>query len=392
MSAPFTGTCMTVLAPTKRIDLAIIGGGCAGLSLARELAAQQTSRSVMIIEPRTHYQDDRSWCFWAPRQHALSHLVSHRWTTWQFGHQGKNNQQRGSADNPYQYIRSSDFYQDCYDKIAQCPSIDYRLGISVLNVERLPDGWGIETSSDSLFATHIIDTRPPGNEYFSQAMLYQCFLGVEIELNDQLVNDHTNIELMTDMQNINGDFFFTYLLPFSKNRILIEQTIFSAQPVTAENLQQPLNLLIEKRGLNTASILRTEYGILPMGLPTAKNELPRAGIGGGALRPSSGYGFMRIQRWARNCATQFIEQGTITSHADSGFFLSHMDQLFLRVLRIYPQLTPTLFQQLLGQTDTERFIRFMIDQANLLDYLNIVSSLPKAPFIKALFSRSLKSR
>jgi hypothetical protein len=68
-----------------------------------------------------------------------------------------------------------------------------------------------------------------------------------------------------------------------------------------------------------------------------------------------------------------------------------MDQLFLKVLRRQPQLTPTLFQQLLGQSDTERFIRFMNDEAHFFDYLNIVSSLPKTPFIKALFSTPFKS-
>jgi lycopene beta-cyclase len=196
---------------------------------------------------------------------------------------------------------------------------------------------------------------------------------------------------MTDMQVVNGDYCFTYLLPFSKNRILIEHTIFSSQPVTAENLYQPLNLLLESRGLNTASIIRTEHAMLPMGLPVDKTAPPRAGIGGGALRPSSGYGFMRIQRWARECATHFSEQSILTPHADSGFFLPRMDQLFLKVLRLQPQLTPTLFQQLLGQTNTERFIRFMNDEAHFLDYLNIVYSLPKAPFIKALISRPFKS-
>jgi lycopene beta-cyclase len=391
MSAPYIDTYNTVLVPTKSLELAIIGGGCAGLSLARELAERQTSQSVMILEPRTHYQDDRSWCFWAPQQHALSHLVSHTWNAWLFGQHDQPNEKRGSVSHPYQYIRSSDFYQDCWKHIEQCPAIESRLGTSVLKLERQLDGWSIETDRECLYATHVIDTRPPSPQQFAQATLYQCFLGVEIELSDEIIIDHSTIELMTDMRVVNGDYCFTYLLPFSKNRILIEHTVFSAQPVTAENLQKPLNLLLEKRGLNTASIIRTEHAILPMGLPIENTELPRAGIGGGALRPSSGYGFMRIQGWARDCATQFSEQGILSPHIDSGFILPHMDQLFLKVLRLQPQLTPTLFQQLLGQADTERFIRFMTDKSNFFDYLNIISSLPKTPFVKALFSTYFKS-
>lgn len=389
MSAPFTDIYKTVLAPTKRIDLAIIGGGCAGLSLARELAERQNAQSVMIIEPRKHYQDDRSWCFWAPRQHAHSHMVSHLWSAWLFGQQGHPNEQRSSLKNPYQYIRSSDFYRKSLESIAQSPMIEIRLDESVTSVERVQDGWHIETDRDNVFASNVIDTRPPAKEQLTQATLYQCFLGVEIEHEYEIYNNSSTIELMTEMQVINGDFCFTYLLPFSKNHLLIEHTIFSAQPLTAASLQESIDLLLKNRGLNNTSILRTEYGILPMGLPEIKTDLPRAGMGGGALRPSSGYGFMRIQRWAKLCATRFDEQGTVVPQTVSGSLPQKMDQLFLTVLRSQPELAPLLFKQLLGRSETERFIRFMNDQANVFDYLNIVASLPKTPFIKALLSTIL---
>ena len=390
MSALYTDIYKTALVATKRIDLAIIGGGCAGLSLARELSERQSSKSVIVIEPRKHYQDDRSWCFWAPRQHAQSNLVSHLWSAWLFGQQGYPNEKRSSSNNPYQYIRSSDFYRKSLETIAQSPTIEIRLDESVESVERVQDGWHIKTDRDHIFASTVIDTRPPAKEQFAHATLYQCFLGVELEHEYEIYNNPSTIELMTEMQVINGDYCFTYLLPFSKNHLLIEQTIFSAQPLTAESLQESLDVLLKNRGLNNASIIRTEYGILPMGLPEDKTDLPRAGMGGGALRPSSGYGFMRIQRWARHCATRFEEQGTVVPQTVSGLLPQKMDQLFLTVLRTQPELAPLLFIQLLGRSNTERFIRFMNDQANVFDYLNIVASLPKTPFIKALLSTLFK--
>lgn len=392
MSAPYTDIYKTALAATKHIDLAIIGGGCAGLSLARELSERQTSKSVMVIEPRKHYQDDRSWCFWASKQHAQSHLVSHLWSAWLFGQQGYPNEQRSSSNNPYQYIRSSDFYRNSLESIAQSPTIQIRLDESVKSVERVQDGWHIETDRGNVFASNVIDTRPPAKEQLAQATLYQCFLGAEIEHEYEICNNPSTIELMTEMQVINGDYCFTYLLPFSKKHLLIEQTVFSAQPLTAERLQDSLDLLLKNRGLINTSILRTEYGILPMGLPEIQTDLPRAGMGGGALRPSSGYGFMRIQRWAKLCATRFDEQGTVVPQTVSGLLPQKMDQLFLTVLRTQPELAPVLFKQLLGRSDTERFIRFMSDQANVFDYLNIVTSLPKTPFIKALLSTMFKPR
>jgi lycopene beta-cyclase len=386
MRAHSTNTYKTALEPTQRLDLAIIGGGCAGLSLARELADRQTTRSIIILEPRTHYQDDRSWCFWSTSEHALSRLVSHRWTTWRFGLQGQAIETKSSSLHPYQYIRSADFYLDCWKKIAQCPSIASRLGTTVINLIKQEDGWNIETTHGSFFAKQVIDTRPPSSTHFEQSTLYQCFLGAEIERGHNLNTNNAALELMTDMRLLDGEFCFTYLLPLGHDRLLIELTLFASRPYTAEALREAFDQLLAERGLTDSQSLRIEYGNLPMGLPIHRSDPPRAGLGGGALRPSSGYGFMRIQRWAELCAEQYCKQGTVMPQTLSSFWLQKMDQLFLSVIQTQPSLAPTLFTKLLGKTQTERFIRFMNDQASLIDYLHIVMCLPKKPFIHALFS------
>ena len=69
---------------SRTYDIAILGGGCAGLSLARELANLSYSKRVIIIEPRTVYEHDRTWCFWAEARHSLSELVSKKWSLWRF--------------------------------------------------------------------------------------------------------------------------------------------------------------------------------------------------------------------------------------------------------------------------------------------------------------------
>jgi len=386
MHAHSTNIYKTALEPTQRVDLAIIGGGCAGLSLARELADRQTSQSIIILEPRTHYQDDRSWCFWSTPEHALSRLVSHSWSTWRFGLQGQAVETKSSSLHPYQYIRAADFYRDCWKKIAQCPSIASNLGTTVTNVKKQDDGWLIDTTKGSFFATQVIDTRPPSSTQFAQSTLYQCFLGAEIQCVHGMNTEHSALELMTDMRMVDGEFCFTYLLPLGQDRLLIELTLFARRPYTAEALREAFDHLLAERGLTDAQSIRIEYGNLPMGLPVQRSDPPRAGLGGGALRPSSGYGFMRIQRWAEKCADHYCTQGTVIPQTLSSFWLQKMDQLFLSVIQTQPSLAPTLFIKLLGKTRTERFIRFMNDRASLVDYLHIVLCLPKKPFIQALLS------
>jgi lycopene beta-cyclase len=95
---------------------------------------------------------------------------------------------------------------------------------------------------------------------------------------------------------------------------------------------------------------------------------------------------MRIQRWAMLCAEQFCQQGTVIAQTPPSFWVQKMDQLFLSVIQRQPTLAPIFFDKLLGQPQTERFIRFMNDRASLLDYLYVVACLPKAPFIQSLIS------
>ena len=47
----------------KEFDYTIIGGGCAGLSLAYELEINNklSDKTLAIIEPRTEYQRDKTW-------------------------------------------------------------------------------------------------------------------------------------------------------------------------------------------------------------------------------------------------------------------------------------------------------------------------------------------
>ena len=50
----------------KEFDYIIIGGGCAGLSLAYELEIYDKlkNKTLAIIEPREDYKRDKTWSFW----------------------------------------------------------------------------------------------------------------------------------------------------------------------------------------------------------------------------------------------------------------------------------------------------------------------------------------
>ena len=61
----------------KRYDYVIIGGGCAGLSLAYELNTHNKlqNRTLAIIEPRKNYSRDKTWSFWRVFEHNFEDCI-----------------------------------------------------------------------------------------------------------------------------------------------------------------------------------------------------------------------------------------------------------------------------------------------------------------------------
>ena len=393
------------------VDLAILGGGCAGLSLARELASEllserasgpdqsQVNCTVAVIEPRTTYEDDRSWCFWAsdevPASDSIFSQIHHRWQHWRFGLADQPVDTRQSPGLSYQYLRSADFYQACSDSIAANDSVHLYLGQTVQTVLPVTAGWQITTNTQTFIAREVVDTRPPPPEQRAQATLQQVFLGVEIELATTMKASTDSVELMTDMRLVNGEFCFTYVLPYSTTRLLVEVTFFARKIPDMAVLETTLKELLAARGWSDARIVRRESASLPMGLPDVADkpgQPVRAGMGGGALRASSGYGFLRIQRWAKRCAAHYLATGDVVGHPKPGIGWQWMDQLFLDVLANEPALAPDLFDRLLGRTEPARFVRFMNDEATLVDCLKVIGCLPKRPFLRALGKRVMPKR
>ena len=70
---------------------------------------------------------------------------------------------------------------------------------------------------------------------------------------------------MDDMRAKKRYFTFDYVLPFGKNKFLIEVTTFSEKEVTAYNLQVMLNNTLKKYKFEKYKIIRKEYGVIPMG-------------------------------------------------------------------------------------------------------------------------------
>ncbi len=370
---------------TSPFELIIIGGGCAGLSLAMRLSNLLGKKRVLIVEPRSEYANDRTWCFWGNDSAQLRHLVTQRWHSVSL----QTHARRVNVDcrtTPYEMIAAETFYAAAVREIARNPCMELATGTALAS-EPWRDGdlWRIETNAGPYAARFLVDTRPLLPVQAGEAVLWQSFLGREIEC-EVPAFDTTSASLMNFLPIENDRIPFIYVLPFSPQRALIEFTVFAPDPLGPAELSRDLDLGISAQiGASKYSVRRTEHGILPMGLtnpsPATQTSSVRVGVTAGGARSSSGFAFQRIQRWAQACALALSSGRGPVTHPPDSWSLRAMDHLFLRVLRARPEISPDLYLSLFGIKNPHRLIRFMSDQATLADCASVAFSLPAWPFL-----------
>ena len=371
------------------LDLLVLGGGCAGLSLALRLAEQPgMSRRVMVLESRTAYQHDRSWCFWRTGPHRFDVLVKRSWQTVALQSQGREVQVDCSR-TPYQLLEAGDFYRHTVAAAHASPTVQLHLGVRVVgSPQPVADGWLVETTTGSLTAMRVIDTRPAMVPRLGNASLWQSFLGHEVVCDRDVFND-SRVELMNFADQVAGAVAFTYVLPLTSHRALIETTFFDPRPHTPADLLHRQQQVVQQLCAGAAhTVVRTESGILPMGIVSPPAELGaghwRAGLMSGAARPATGYAFQRIQRWADECSSALRCGHDPVGHAPDPLLTRFMDRLFLDVLRNHPERGPELFMRLFGRAPTARIVRFLSDRGTLWDRAAVAAALPTSLFLGQL--------
>ncbi|NMM11082.1 MAG: hypothetical protein HHJ16_12540 [Polaromonas sp.] len=378
----------------RDVELLILGGGCAGLSLAMRLAQLgHRAPATLILEQRPRYLNDRTWCFWGGEATPFAQLAQHQWPVVKV----RNADQTvriDCASTPYRMLAAEQFQAVAQAALMDAPQLHLQMDTPVLSEPQFHGGrWHLDTAVGQLTAAMVVDTRPLQMPALGGALLWQSFYGYEIDCS-QTVFEPGCADLMDFLPANPERVAFTYVLPISKTRALVEFTVFAVAPLAADDLAAELNAAIAQR-VNGAhfTVLRTEHGVLPMGLDRSasgwaefKPAYVRVGVSAGAARPATGYAFQRIQRWAAGCAQAIAGGGWPIGHVKDPALLWQMDRLFLNLIRRQPELAPQLFMTLFVRADSQKVIRFLSDCGSLLDYTSIILALPVKPFLQQLFS------
>jgi len=363
-------------------ELIILGGGCAGLSLAARLLHERPDIALIIVEPRTRYEEDRTWCGWRISQHFFSDCVVAQSDTWRIV-TPSGSRQLSSPAYPYETIRASLVYEKACKIIHSSPSAELLAGAEGKRVSETDEHVDVHLADGTTLRSRwVIDTRPHMRE-LTEPWLWQNFVGYVIQV-DRPARAFDQIPTLMEFQPPAGSVAqFMYTIPFSKDTFLCECTRFSRVHGEAPLLESELQRWLRQRVGDEWSMLRKEQGSLPMAPPlsTTQRRVIQAGTRGGSMRISTGYAFHRIQRWADTCA-QSILQGGIPVPPAGNPLLDAMDELFLRVLQQPSTSAAEIFGDLFRACPTDRLVRFLSGVPRPYDLWTVAQGLPWGKFLR----------
>ena len=353
----------------KEFDYIIIGGGCAGLSLAYELETHDKlkNKSLAIIEPRDEYKRDKTWSFWKVFPHNFEDCVKKSWNNFTINSPNETKYIECKT-TPYQTIDSELFYNKILSKLKLNKNITFFKNINEVN------------KSNSIIFNSVAKYDDQKNK------LWQHFCGVEIETDKEFFDDEI-FNLMDFACDQRNKVHFFYTLPFTKNKALVETTWISEldNDSLKDYDQQIDNYLSNHLNIRNCKINYKEEGAIPLFRQKSIKKLNEINIGsaGGMTRLSTGYTFLNIQEQSK-----YIRENIDNINKVKLFQINKkydfLDNIFLKVLKKNSSQMGNIFYKMFDSSPSS-IINFLSNKSSLFEDLEIISKMPKSIFLKQLF-------
>ena len=372
----------------QKYDIIIVGAGAAGLSLATRIAetSELNDKRVLLLDREQKSGNDRTWCFWEHGKGRFDEIITQSRHNIYF-HSQYISRRLGLEPYVYKMLRSSDFYNHTLASIESSSNVDFVMDIVVgVNSQE-----GKVICSKGTYQADIVFSSklPEGLDFSNHLYTDQHFGGWFVEFEDD-VFDKDAATFMDFRIDQNDEHRFCYVLPINSKKALVEVAIFSKNHLTKDGYDDIIEGYIEGYiSRSKYKIEEKEYGVIPMtNYPFWKHnegKLYHIGTAGGAVKPSSGYAFRRIQQHTERII-DCLKSSTSIKNSYKIFRGRHLlyDSIMLHVLEEQKIAGDKVFSDLFEKTDVNVILRFLDGDTNLSGDMQIMKAPTKWPFVKGM--------
>ncbi|QMV24526.1 lycopene cyclase [Streptomyces sp. SCUT-3] len=389
----------------NEVDVAIVGAGAAGLSLAARLtdpAHGPAAPSVALVDPGPSTgPGPRTWCFWEPEGGAYDEAASAVWRRLRVVAADGTVVEGDPAPFRYKMLRSDRFEELLGSWFAGRPRLR-RVTAAVTSVEDLPGGAAVHGLAPgggavSLRSRWVFDSRPLPALPPARTTLLQHFRGWFVRTGHDAFDPGAATLMDFRTPRPAHGLSFGYVLPWSAREALVEYTEFSRAPLEEHEYEAALaHYTGEVLGLGPFSVTGTEQGVVPMtdgAFPRrAGRHVFRIGSAGGATRPSTGYTFSAVQRQAAAIEAACLAGRVPVPPRPHRLRHRVMDAVLLRALDTGRVEGAAYFERLFRNNPLPRLLRFLDGASGPREEAAIGFSTPVAPMLHTLAELPLLRR
>jgi lycopene beta-cyclase len=375
----------------KSFHYLFAGAGCAGLSLVYYMlqSKQLKDSSILLIDPCLDQIPSKTWCYWAkePLEIHPKNSTIHHWNSLSIKSNRKKIQ-RELGSLRYFHLNSNDFYESIFSKIRQFENVTL-LEDSVLEMKEIDGLIEVKTAKNGVFNSEFVfDSRLNNEKKDNKKTLKQVFSGWTIESVDELFDPNT-ITMMDFGAQTEDKFDFVYVLPFSKNKGLVEFTAYTSEPISEKTLEKSLQNHLERLTNNRPfTITFRETGVIPMSTSVTPSFISKKiipiGTAGGWTKASTGYTFHTIQKKSQELIQKLESKESFLSLNSKPKRFNFYDNILLNIAHKWPNELPNVFFDLFGTSTPETVLRFLNEETSIWEEIKMLSKLRFKIFIQSL--------
>ncbi|MED6193182.1 Lycopene beta cyclase, chloroplastic [Stylosanthes scabra] len=284
------------------VDLAVVGGGPAGLAVAQQVS--EAGLSVCAIDPNPRLIWPNNYGVWVDEFEAMD-LLDCLDTTWSGAVVYIDDNKKKDLDRPYGRVNRKQLKSKMMQKCI-LNGVKFHQAKVIKVIHEDTKSLLICNDGVTVQATVVLDATG-----FSRCLVqydkpynpgYQVAYGILAEVDEHPFDVDKMLFMDWRDSHLDGDMVlkernsriptFLYAMPFSRNRIFLEETSLVARPgLRMDDIQERMVARLKHLGIRVKSIEEDEHCVIPMGGPLPVLPQRVVGIGGtaGMVHPSTGY-------------------------------------------------------------------------------------------------------